>query len=262
MSLIVLVGAPRSGAALLSLVLAQGEDWAVASGTLARAVDLVPRFTSVERGQVGERIGAAEATSELVAALRSLDSLEQIVVEWSPSTSLRVELMAEALPDATFVLVVRRPRLTVASSMVAWASHRFVSYPDLTDWQGDPWSFPLVDGWRELIGLPLAEVCAAQWEAITTSALDDLEGLPLDRWTVASFDDLLLTPANEVARITEGLGLNWSGSIPDPLPEMLTCVTPPGSTSWQQHAHEIEGALSSRQRTVSRLLATVQQRRP
>ena len=49
MTLVVLVGAPRSGATLLSLALAQGEAWAVSSGTLARAAELAPGFTAAER---------------------------------------------------------------------------------------------------------------------------------------------------------------------------------------------------------------------
>ena len=262
MTLVVLVGASRSGATLLSLALAQGEGWAVSSGTLARAAELVPEFTAAERGQASDQISASESTPELMAALGSLDSTDDVVVEWSPSTSLRVALVAEALPQATFVLVARQPLLAVASSVTAWQSRRFVSHPDLAGWRGDPWSFPLVEGWRDLVDLPLPEVCAAQWESITTAALDDLEALPAARWTVASFDDLLVDPHGEVARIAAGLGREWAGSIPDPLPEMLTCVTPPGSEAWRQHALEVEQALSSRQRTARRLHATVAQRRP
>jgi uncharacterized protein (TIGR03032 family) len=129
---------------------------------------------------------------------------------------------------------------TIASMMQAWASQRFVSVPDLPDWWGDPWSFPLVPGWRDLIGAPPGQVCTRQWAAIAQSLTADLAALPRNRWVVASYDALLADPEAEIRRLVEAVGAQWDADLPDPLPVTGTAVTEPSDTSWHSAWSEIE----------------------
>ena len=203
-------------------------------------------------------VGAPRSGSSLLRRLLADGGIE---AQWSPADSLEVASISESDPTALFVLVVRRPMLTVSSSMAAWQSGRFVTQRDLAGWWGDAWSFPLVEGWERLIGVPLAAVCAAQWAAITEAALDALEGLPRERWTVAPFEELLDEPEVELGRIAADLGLEWKGEVPDPIPPTSTCVTPPDTDAWRAVSGEVSAALDSVQGTCDHLLATVRSRR-
>ena len=78
-----------------------------------------------------------------------------------------------------------------------------MTYPQLPDWEGPPWSLPLVPGWRELAGRPLPEIVTEQWIRLTSTLLDDLEALPPERWCVTDFKSLLNDPQRELERICE-----------------------------------------------------------
>lgn len=184
------------------------------------------------------------------------------VMEWNPRLSMRVGLMAAALPEARFVLMVRRPVPTISSLMDAWRSKRFASIPDLPGWWGEPWAFPLIEGWRELIGRPPAQVCAAQWAGITSAVLDDLAVLPADRWAVASYEGLLADPQVEITSVLGALGIEWNGTVPDPLPVTSTAVTPPVPGKWQRNWSEISVAMPAVQGVVDRYRAVVEEKRP
>ena len=100
----------------------------------------------------------------------------------------------------------------------AWRSGMFITYRDLPDWDGLPWSLLLTPGWRELSGRPLGEVVAGQWSAAVTTLLDDLEALAPERWCVASYDRLVSDPASEIARICDFCELDWDVDLSGPLP--------------------------------------------
>jgi hypothetical protein len=89
------------------------------------------------------------------------------VLEKTPKNALRVPFIDRVFPQAHFVYLYRDVRETLASMIEAWQSGRFVTYPELPDWRGPPWSLLLVPGWRELAGKPVAEIVAAQWQATT-----------------------------------------------------------------------------------------------
>ena len=195
-----------------------------------------------------ESMGRSAQFSETMAELSKRDS--PFAVDWNPRLSMRVAVLAEALPEATFVVVARRPVPAIASMMQAWASQRFVSVPDLPEWWGDPWSFPLIPGWRDLIGAPPGRVCTRQWAEIAQCLTADLAELPRHRWVVASYDDLLADPEAEIRRLVEAVGAQWDADLPDPLPVTGTAVTEPSDTSWHSAWSEIEPVIEQEQGIV------------
>lgn len=261
---VVLIGAPRSGAGLFRALLTGADGWTSTGLTNGHAIDDCPGCSVVERDYASHRLTGVDATVGVVDAIRRAASSTDGVttIDWNPRLSMRVPLLASALPDAKFVLVTRRPVPTISSLIEAWRSRRFASIPDLPEWWGEPWSFPLIEGWHDLIGAPLAQVCAAQWAGITATLLDDLSALPDDRWTVASYERLLEDPATELATVVGALGREWSGAIPDPLPVTATAVTPPGGRRWQQNLSEIAAALGAIEPVIERYQQVIADKRP
>jgi uncharacterized protein (TIGR03032 family) len=99
------------------------------------------------------------------------------------------------------LLVVRDPRTAVAALMRAWESRQFALDPQPEGWWGDPWSFDLIDDWRELLGRPLAEVCARQWLTLMLQALQVHGDRP-----VVSFEELVTDPRAAEQRISGVIG--------------------------------------------------------
>ena len=144
-----------------------------------------------------------------------------------------------------FVYLYRDPREELSSMLEAWRSGKFVTYPDLPDWDGRPWSLLLVPGWRELSGRPLAEVVAAQWATTTDILLDDLEQLDPERWCVASYEGLVRDPAAEIARIADFVDIAWDDPLDEPLPNSRHTLTPPESGKWEVNWPELEPVMDS-----------------
>lgn len=195
-------------------------------GPAERAVfDRADELRPAMQGEDSNRREAADATpataERIRAELRALDpgaGAAGRAVDASPRNSLRVPFLDAVFPDASFVYVYREPRETVASMIEAWQSGDYVTYPDLQQWPGPPWSLLLVPGWPELAGRSIAEIAAAQWETATRVLLDDLEAMPPERWCVADFAALVSNPERELERVCGFLGLEWqpNGRARDP----------------------------------------------
>ena len=125
----------------------------------------------------------------------------------SPRNALLIPFLDAAFPDATFVYVHRRPVDALTESLVMWRAGKAVTYPELPGWTGPAWSFLLVPGWQELIGLPLAEIVTEQWVRTMRLLTDDLEQLAPDRWCVVAHDRLVPDPRAETDRVARYLGL-------------------------------------------------------
>lgn len=260
---IILVGAPRSGAQAIHAGLAtsptRGPSLLTTTPIIDETLDLpADRFES-------HRLVASDLTPDLGEAIRaaasSVDPGVSVAVDWQPRMSLRLGLLAEALPDARFLLVVRRPVPTIASLMEAWRSRRFASVQELEGWWGEPWAFPVIPGWADLIGAPPARVCSVQWAEITSAVLDDLESISSERWAVASYEGLLQDPGAELSGVAESLGLEWSGTmaLPDVTP---SAVTPPDETKWSRNGSEIATQTDVINPVAERLRAVASQKRP
>jgi uncharacterized protein (TIGR03032 family) len=75
----------------------------------------------------------------------------------------------------------------------------------------------LVPGWRDLAGRPLPEIVTEQWLRLTGTLLDDLDGLPPERWCVTDFKALLNDPMRELQRICEFVAMEASEEVTRPL---------------------------------------------
>jgi hypothetical protein len=173
------------------------------------------------------------------------------MLEKTPKNSLRVPFLARVFPEARFIYLYRDPRQVLSSMIEAWTSGRFRTYPQLPGWTGAAWSLLLVPGWRELIGRPLQEVVAAQWNAATRLLIDDLEALPTERCTIARYDALVADPTAEIRRLHEAVGLDMdAGEVSLRLSKYT--VSPPDAEKWRRHAAEIEAVLPSLAEQIAR----------
>lgn len=217
------VSPPQSGAALLADTLARSPDlWLAAEGIVP--ADLANSAAEVEPT---DRLAAADATDEAAARVREAlaDQLHKEpsgaarpIIE-SGRNALRVAFLASVFPEATFVYVHREPRAALPSMVEAWERADFgVTHADLPGWPGPPWSLTLIPGWRDLAGMELAQIAAAQWTRTTQILLDDLEALPGDRWAVVDIAAAIARPEREVQRLAEFLGIGWTERLPVPLP--------------------------------------------
>ncbi len=186
-------------------------------------IEGVPQLSPESRGFESNRLLAEDATPAMAEtlrrrfyeALRDRDGQrpppDQPVrmLEKTPKNSLRVPFLARVFPEARFIYLYRDPRQVLSSMIEAWTTGRFRTYPQLPGWTGPAWSLLLVPGWRELIGRPLHEIVAAQWNAATRLLIDDLEALPVERRTIARYDALVADPTAQMRRLYAATGLDW-----------------------------------------------------
>jgi uncharacterized protein (TIGR03032 family) len=250
---VIVVSSPRSGSSLLFETLARAPGLCNIGGESHQLIESIPRLRPDQRGWPSNQLRAEDATPSVVQQLHDLfrtnardrnrDRPPQgpvRLLEKTPKNALRVPFLAEVFPDATFVYLYRDPRETISSMLDAWKSGRFVTYPNLPDWDGPPWSLLLTPGWRELIGKSLPDVVVDQWIAATTNLLDDLEALGPDRWCVASYDRLVADPAAEIAQLCEHLGLEWDVDLGTELPNSQHTLDSPHPDKWRRNADVLE----------------------
>lgn len=252
---IFIVSSPRAGSSLLFETLAQSPDLWTIGGESHRLIEGIERLHPAARGFHSNRLTAVDASPENVRRLEAAFRVEirdrdgnpmpagahgLRLLEKTPKNSLRVPFLAAAFPDALFLYLYRDPRETISSMLDGWRSGRFVTCPELPGWEGPPWSFLLVPGWRALSGRPLAEVVAEQWAAATRHLLDDLEALPPERWCVASYDRLVADPQKEIERLCEFVGVAWDRTLTAPLPPSRHTLTSPEPEKWRHNAKELK----------------------
>lgn len=202
--------------------------------------------------QSDDAIPAAEAST---ATPRLLDA--------TPRNALRLPFLDAIFPDAQFVYVYRQPRDAVTSMVEAWRSGNFVTYPNLPEWPGPPWSLLLVPGWRELAGSTVPEIAAAQWATTTRILLDDLEELPPERWCVVDWAAVEADPAGELERLCAWLGLEWDlGLVPGAPAEHLTAPDPAAQARREERLQAALPATIGVAERARDLLAAPVSRRP
>lgn len=256
---------PRSGSTLLFETLAQARGVYTIGGESHALIEGVPELNVVAHNYDSNRLDADIATPALAEMLRQrfLSELRDRsgtrpsgqsgrLLEKTPKNSLRVPFLAKVFPQAQFVFLYRDVRETLSSMIEAWRSGRFVTYKNLPGWTGElPWSLLLIPGWRELDGLPLAQIVATQWEVATRMLLDDLAAIPPERITVARYDALLSNPAAEITHLCKALDFGWDRPI-EKLPLSRYTLTPPDPNKWKRYESEINAVLPQLQATMER----------
>jgi hypothetical protein len=256
-----IISMPRSGSTLLYNVLGGAREPFTTGGESHRLIETLPGLHPRERGWTSNRLTeqdatpaiVAEMTARFLAAMANRDgrrpepSESPIFLEKTPKNILRVPFFAAAYPTARFIYLHREPIETISSMLEGWRlpPPRFKGYPDLPGWTGHQWTFLLIPQWRDLIGVPLAEVVVAQWLHATNTVQADLDALEPNRWCSIGFSDLLTYPKQEVTRICDFLGWTFDHELPDPLPLSGSQVSPPTKDKWRANAHELAPAMAA-----------------
>ena len=227
-----IVAPPRSGAELVVRSLRRAEGVWTPGKEGPGILDELPALSPEERGWDSNRLTPADVTPEVVRDLREhlkvgltdregrRPGLDATGIRWldgAPRNALRVPFLNAVAPDAMFAYLHREPEQTVAEMLQGWESGKSVTYPDLPDWPGPPWSYLLVEGWRTLAGRPAAEIACEQWMRTTETLLDDLESLPPGRWCVLDHAALLSDPRSELERLCAFVGIEAGEDVSAPM---------------------------------------------
>ena len=260
-----IVSSPRSGSTMLFEAMATAPGIHSIGGESHGLIEGVPSLNPATRGFDSNRLGADAATPQVVGALRqrfhaALRDREGKppapgrvrMLEKTPKNSLRIPFLSQAFPEGVFVYLYRDPRQVLGSMMDAWQSGKFRTYPNLPGWTGLPWSLLLVPGWRELNGLPLADVVARQWEATTRLLLDDLEAMPASHRRVIRYESLIADPQGELEKLCASVGLGWDRAVGASLPLARYTLSQPSADKWRKHEAEILPRLPGIQATLDR----------
>jgi uncharacterized protein (TIGR03032 family) len=185
-----------------------------------------------ERDWESNRLTQADVDPEVVRDLREhlkvgltdakgrRPGIDATGIRWldgAPRNALRIPFLQAVAPDAIFAYLYREPAQVLAEMLRGWESDENVTYPELPDWPGPPWSYLLVPGWRELAGKETAEVVTEQWRRTTEIVLDDLEKLPPERWCVLDYAKLLADPRAELERLCAFVGIEAGEEVSAPM---------------------------------------------
>jgi hypothetical protein len=160
-----------------------------------------------------------------------------------------VPYLERLFPGATFVFLRRRGADNVSSLMEGWrARPRFVRYrlPEeltgLGELSGNPWSFVLVPGWRELRAASLEEICAHQYVECN-GAVIAARTASTARWIDLGYEELVASPVDELRCVYTELGLAFTDRVETfarGLAERAsaTSLTAPQPEKWREQNEE------------------------
>jgi LPS sulfotransferase NodH len=265
-----IVAAPRSGSTLLFETLAVAQDLFTLGGEAHALVEGIPQLRPGASNVESNRLAAEHAAdefadqivSEILRGLRNSRGEPAAAagpvrfLEKTPKNVLRIPFFDRIFPDACYIFLWRDPRDNISSIIEAWRSGQWKTYNGLPGFDG-PWSLLLPPGWRGLNGRPLQEIAAFQWESANRIALDDLAGLPRERWLPVRYEDLCADPTATIRRICEFAGIEVDRALAQhvaaPLPMSRYTLTPPAAGKWRNNQNLVERVLPSVQNTWNRL---------
>ena len=249
---IFVVGPPRTGLALVAELLGELRGVYMTDDVGADLCDRVPDLHPAGRGWSSSRLVEADATPVVATAVSStlLDGVRDArdrrpepgarvrVVNPSAIHALRIPFLTTVFPDAVFVVCWRDLGPTLASTAEAWGSGRFASY-DPPGWSTSApdtprWSYALVPRWGELQGVSLERVVEHQWQVTVRMLVEDLRGVPPEKWIGVNFDDVVGDPPATRRRLGRFLGIDVEPSSAHPLPATASTVSPPRLDKWRE----------------------------
>ncbi|MGZ3457404.1 MAG: sulfotransferase family protein [Archangium sp.] len=264
---IIIVAAPRSGSTLLFEVLARcGDFWTIGDESIV-TIDGIPSLATPNRGFDSNALGAEDADvdttrallSRFVGLLRNADHgwypelpdgkrpSRIRFLEKTPRNAFRIPFLRAVFPDARFLYLYRAPEENIGSIIDVWQARSGVSYPNLPDWEGPPWSLLLPPGWRSLRGRSVEHIAAYQWSMTNKCIIDNLSALPADSWCAVRYDELISQPAAVLRRLCAFAEVAWDSRLADMcthgLPLSGSVLTPPKPGKWKKHAALIDGAI-------------------
>lgn len=261
---IIILAAPRSGSTLLYESLARHPDvWSLGIESHGK-IENLPGLSPVERKHASNVLLAEDADPPVIQAMRQIFA-EQMrngnglsymnlprsrqpgsvrFLEKTPKNALRVPFLNAAFEDALFIFLHRSPPPNIASMIEAWRSGKFITYRALPGWHGIPWSLLLIPGWETLPQNDLPAIAAHQWSAANGAILDDLEGLPVERWCSLSYEQFTALPAATLRKLWAFCQLPATPAVDflsdGPLPLSRHTLTPPAADKWQRHKPDIQ----------------------
>jgi hypothetical protein len=171
-------------------------------------------------------------------------------VDKTPENCLRIPYLDALFPDASFLFLRRRAADNVNSLIEGWrARPRFVTHrlPEPLQAVGlrdaHLWSFALFPGWREVLSAPLEELGARQSVACNEAALAARERIDEARWLDVAYEDLVSSPAAELRRLFDALGVSFTAetaAFAETLERRVsaTALTPPRAGKWREQNAE------------------------
>jgi uncharacterized protein (TIGR03032 family) len=224
-----IVSAPRSGAGLFHELVLLDPIWSSSELSEGKLLALAKSLSHSKQppGETSARSFFSDRISEIGGDVHSKDLLLNQRnetndlgnrVDYHPSLGMNIDSMYSQYPDSKFIYVSRDTTQTVISSTIAWQSAEFVYHPELPNWWGSKWSFPLISHWPELVGEPIADITARQFLEISSVLVSDLAKLPKNSWAHVRFEELLHDPQGTVSRAMTELGLSWNATLPKTLP--------------------------------------------
>lgn len=264
-----IVSPPRSGSTLLFETLSGAPGLYTTGDESHELIEGIAGLSPAQRDYDSNRLRELDASGPVAVELRqrfrerlhdrdgnTADPTTSIrLLEKTPKNALRIPFLREVFPDARFIYLHRDPRQVLGSMLDGWRSGGFRMYPDLPAWRGPPWSFLLVPGWRELIGKPVEDIVAAQWQRTMQAMLDDLDAMPADRWIGIDYARFLQDPQRETSRLCAWAGLDWDRTLDAQLPLSRYTLTAPDPDKWRRHAEAIEPRLAALAPLVQRARA-------
>lgn len=274
---VIIVSAPRSGSTVLFETLKRHPRlWSLGDESHVE-IENIPGLAPRDRGFASNALGSADFNPDLGVQLlanftlqlrdsagRRWSTLDEgradavRLLEKTPKNALRIPFLNAMFPDARFIFLYRDAPENLGSIMDAWQSGRFITYPDLPDWAGLPWSLLLTPGWEALRGKSLAQVALHQWQSANLAILDALSALPRERWRVLDFATFLQGPGEAFQRTCAFAGIPQDEHIEaelssEGLPNSRYTLTPPTKDKWRRHAATLQPLLEEAAATMRRL---------
>ncbi|MGQ0619717.1 MAG: sulfotransferase [Panacagrimonas sp.] len=267
---LIVVAAPRSGSTLLFETLACSEQLWTVGGEAHWLIEGDPALRPGASGVPDNRLDERQVTAERIEALRArfIERLRDAqgqpwqaagalrVLEKTPKNILRIPFLERLFPGARYLLLWRDPRENLASIIDAWASGKFITYPNLPG-RSEPWSLLLPPRWDQQRGRSPAEIAAFQWESANRIGLDDLARLPQERWMSLEYVELVADPERLTRRICAFAGIDFDEGltkrVTSTAPVARHGVSAPAPEKWRRYENEIAAVLPGVENTWTRL---------
>ena len=265
---IFIVSAPRSGSTLLFETLLQSPTVHTIGNESHGVFESIAKLKPANRNYDSNRLTAEDADPTTIKTLKQ-NFIQQLqdrtgkaldpnltairLLEKTPKNALRIPFLNAIFPDALFIYLHRAPRENISSILDAWKSGKFIMYPDLPGWKGKPWSMLLTPQWQQLIGKPLKEIAAAQWQAANDFILNDLANIASERWCSLNYGEFLANPQSVCQKLCQFAGIDWDTTLPQALPLSRHTLTAPKANKWHKNKAAILDVLPSIEATSRKI---------